>query len=97
MLDHDWRFAELIARTWTGPGLREHYLADPRQVLAEAGIDLAPGAAAPMLPTAEDLEIVEDRFETLPEAASTKFCSCLCLVDDPQVGTGQPVPEALAA
>ncbi len=103
-LDHDWRFAELVARTFTDPALRERYLADPRTVLAEAGVELAAGSPAPALPAAEDLDIVVGSFGTgddhvLPVTADsgTGTFFCLCLVDDPQEPPVAAVPETRAA
>ncbi|GAA1072888.1 hypothetical protein GCM10009665_79220 [Kitasatospora nipponensis] len=74
-IDQDWRFAELIVRSWTEPDLRSRYQANPSEVLAEAGITAAPGEALPALPAGEDLEVVIDLFETLPDQPpATGFC-----------------------
>ncbi|MDO0926667.1 hypothetical protein QQY24_15045 [Streptomyces sp. TG1A-8] len=102
-LDHDWRFAELVARTWTEPDLKERYAADPHRVLAEAGIDLAPGTPVPHLPAGEELDVVVAPFDTLPAAAPTAGF-CLSLMDPTTApdrsAAGRVVralPEALAA
>ncbi|MBL1106837.1 TIGR04351 family putative TOMM peptide [Streptomyces sp. 5-8] len=101
-LDHDWRFAELVARTWTETDLKERYLADPHRVLAEAGIDLAPGAPAPALPDGADLDVVVAPFDTLPAVAPAAGF-CLSLVDPPSIADlpvvrhSRALPEALAA
>ncbi|GAA2150605.1 hypothetical protein GCM10009760_45180 [Kitasatospora kazusensis] len=65
-LDEDWRFADLIVRAWTEPGLRRRYEENPYRVLAEAGIRTLPGEAVPILPAAEELDLVVDLFELLP-------------------------------
>ncbi|SEB31114.1 putative TOMM peptide [Streptomyces misionensis] len=94
-LTHDWRFAELIARTWMEPALRERYLAEPRRVLAEAGIELPAGCPVPALPSSEELEVVVDRFDTLP-AAAPAAAFCLSLADEPMTAVCGAV-GALAA
>ncbi len=80
-LEHDWRFAELVARSWTEPQLRGRYLADPHAVLAEAGLTLAAGEPVPALPTDDGLEIVVDTFDNAAEAGAF---FCLSLVDEPE-------------
>lgn len=50
-IDHDWRFAELVARTWTEPELALRYRRDSHAVLSEFGIQLASREQAPTLPT----------------------------------------------
>jgi putative thiazole/oxazole-modified microcin (TOMM)-like peptide len=101
-LDHDWRFAELVARTWIEADLRERYLADPHRVLAEAGIDLAPGAPVPALPDGADLDVVVARFDTLPAVApAAGFCLSLIdplpVADRPAPHCSRALPEALTA
>ncbi|WP_399930781.1 hypothetical protein [Streptomyces kanamyceticus] len=95
-LDHDWRFAELIARTWTDSELRARYLADPRHVLAEAGIELPPGSAVPALLPGEELDLVVDRFDTLPAAAPAAGF-CLSLADEPTAAFAPAMTETPAA
>lgn len=80
-IEHDWRFAVLVARTWTEPALRSSYLADPHRVLAEAGIELTPGSPAPVLPTETELDLVVEHFDTLP-GPSPAAGFCLSLADD---------------
>lgn len=48
-VEQDWRFAELVARTWMEPGLAERYAADPCAVLSEFGLDVARPDDAPSL------------------------------------------------
>ncbi|MDH6128046.1 hypothetical protein [Kitasatospora sp. GP82] len=74
-VNEDWRFAELIVRAWTEPGLRRRYEENPHQVLAEAGIPTVPGEAVPALPVVEELDVVVDLFDLLPaEAPATAMC-----------------------
>ncbi|MDH6580681.1 hypothetical protein [Kitasatospora sp. MAP5-34] len=74
-IDKDWRFAELIVRSWTEPDLAARYQADPYHVLAEAGIHPAPGEtppALPALPAHEELEVVIDLFTGPASHTSTQ-------------------------
>ncbi|MFI6847853.1 hypothetical protein OG535_04635 [Kitasatospora sp. NBC_00085] len=74
-IDKDWRFAEVILRAWTEPGLRHRYEDDPAQVLAEAGIQTVPGEPLPALPLAEELDVVTELFDLLPaQAPATALC-----------------------
>jgi hypothetical protein len=90
-IDKDWRFAELIVRVWTEPGLRRRYEENPFQVLAEAGIRTIPGEAVPTLPAAEELDVVVDLFELLPSEAPA-VSNCLSINDTAPV---RPAAEAL--
>lgn len=92
-LEHDWRFAELVARTWTEDGLRERYLAHPHEVLAEAGITLPAGSAVPELPADDGMDIVVEAFDApsgarghglVPGTPAEGTFFCLSLVDEPQ-------------
>jgi hypothetical protein len=60
-VEHDWRFAELIARSWMEPQLAVRYAADPCRVLAEFGLKVTRREDAPALEpySGPDL-IVED-------------------------------------
>lgn len=57
-IDHDWRFAELVARTWTEPELAVRYHENSHAVLSEFGIELASLEQAPTLPTEPDGALV---------------------------------------
>lgn len=48
-VEHDWRFAELVARSWMEPELAVRYAADPCGVLAEFGLTVARREDAPSL------------------------------------------------
>ncbi len=48
-VEHDWRFAELVARSWMEPELAVRYAADPCRVLAEFGLTVARREDAPGL------------------------------------------------
>ena len=48
-VEHDWRFAELVARSWMEPELVVRYAADPRAVLAEFGLKVDRREDAPAL------------------------------------------------
>ncbi|AUG78887.1 hypothetical protein CFP65_4132 [Kitasatospora sp. MMS16-BH015] len=76
-IDQDWRFAELIVRALTEPGLRRRYEENPYRVLAEAGIGTTPGEAVPALPAAEELDLVVDLFDRLPAVAPGPASYCL--------------------
>lgn len=56
-VEHDWRFAELVARTCLQPELALRYALEPRNVLAEFGIPVAPGSVIPALPADTDTEV----------------------------------------
>ncbi|MEV7601805.1 hypothetical protein AB0O91_31020 [Kitasatospora sp. NPDC089797] len=93
-IDKDWRFAELIVRVWTEPGLRRRYEENPARVLAEAGIRTVPGEAIPALPAAEELDVVVDLFELLPNEAPP-VAGCLSINDTAPVAV-HPAVGALA-
>ncbi|HEU5429417.1 MAG TPA: hypothetical protein VFU74_21240 [Actinocrinis sp.] len=48
-VEHDWRFAELVARSWMEPELVVRYAADPCAVLAEFGLEVTRREDAPSL------------------------------------------------
>lgn len=48
-VERDWRFAELVARSWMEPELAVRYAADPCGVLAEFGLKVARREDAPSL------------------------------------------------
>jgi hypothetical protein len=62
-VEQDWRFAELVARTWTEPALADRYTADPCAVLAEFGMKVTNPRDAPTLVRPARSEIVVDRLD----------------------------------
>ncbi|MFK4221523.1 hypothetical protein [Streptomyces sp. NPDC019890] len=48
-VEHDWRFAELVARSFLQPELALRYALEPRNVLAEFGIATDSSTAIPAL------------------------------------------------
>jgi putative thiazole/oxazole-modified microcin (TOMM)-like peptide len=59
----DWRFAELVARTWLEPELAERYGADPCAVLAEFGLSIADPGEAPRLEPVAEFELIIDELD----------------------------------
>jgi putative thiazole/oxazole-modified microcin (TOMM)-like peptide len=59
----DWRFAELVARTWLEPELAERYGADPCAVLAEFGLSIADPGDAPRLEPVAEFELIIDELD----------------------------------
>lgn len=56
-VEHDWRFAELVARSFLQPELALRYALEPRNVLAEFGIPTTTDSAIPALPAEADTEV----------------------------------------
>ncbi|MFF3323725.1 hypothetical protein [Streptomyces sp. NPDC002889] len=63
-VEHDWRFAELVARSYLQPELALRYALEPRNVLAEFGIPVAPGSVIPALPADTDTEVTITNLST---------------------------------
>lgn len=78
-VEHDWRFAELVARSWMEPELVVRYAADPCQVLAEFGLEITRREQAPALePYCGPDLIIED----LEHARGHRLNgSCICWND----------------
>lgn len=74
-IEHDWRFAELIARSWMEQGLAARYRTDPCSVLAEFGIDLADPQAAPVLPADPGDDVVIDDLDRAADVAPFTICT----------------------
>ncbi|MFD9125580.1 TIGR04351 family putative TOMM peptide [Kitasatospora sp. NPDC059571] len=70
-IEQDWRFAELVARTWLEPGLAESYTQDPRGVLADFGIELAAGEPVPALPAVAGMKLVIEDLDTAARSMNT--------------------------
>lgn len=82
-MEQDWRFAELVARTWIEPALSTRYQEDPHAVLADFGLHLPSGCAVPLLPPAPALDLVVEDFGAVGvRAGSCSQCtSCtVCVV-----------------
>lgn len=77
-LENDWRFAELIAATWLEPELSIRYTQSPAAVLAEFGILLREGEAAPALPAATELDLLVEEFDRLSETSPDLRASLRC-------------------
>lgn len=93
-VEQDWRFAELVARSWMEPELAVRYAADPCRVLAEFGLKVARREDAPSLEPycgpdliIEDLEHARGHRLT----GTGGFCGGEPEDDDP-AEKGEPVP-----
>jgi putative thiazole/oxazole-modified microcin (TOMM)-like peptide len=75
----DWRFAELVARTWLEPELAERYGADPCAVLAEFGLSIADPGEAPRLEPVAEFELIIDELDW---SAAAGAHACFCNVPD---------------
>jgi hypothetical protein len=82
-IEHDWRFAELVARSWTDQDLAIRYDEDPRSVLADFELRLDSGADVPPLPTdVEDGLLIEDLDQYSATVLPTGFCSAGLAAED---------------
>jgi hypothetical protein len=82
-VEHDWRFAELVARSWVNPDLAVCYREDPHSVLAEFELRLDAGAAAPPLPTHSEGDLlIEDLDHCSAIMLPTGFCNAGLAVED---------------
>ncbi|GAA2055117.1 hypothetical protein GCM10009839_74530 [Catenulispora yoronensis] len=96
-IEMDWRFAELVARTWMEPDLAHRYRNDPVPVLAEFGLTVTSAAQAPRLEAVPTVELV---IEGLDDTDYIPHHGVFCVNDsvrpagDPQVlvpADGHPV------
>jgi putative thiazole/oxazole-modified microcin (TOMM)-like peptide len=80
-VEQDWRFAELVARTWMEPSLADRYTADPCAVLAEFGLIVTSRQDAPSLEPYRGLELIIEELEHLvsPQLTATGGA---CTTDD---------------
>jgi hypothetical protein len=80
-IDHDWRFAELIARATTEPELAVRYREDSRAVLGEFGIEIDDRDEAPSLSAGSDDDLI------IEDVGSTGFALyTLCASESSQDG-----------
>ncbi|MEV6398569.1 hypothetical protein AB0M39_27980 [Streptomyces sp. NPDC051907] len=78
-IDHDWRFAELVARSCLQPDLALRYALEPLTVLAEFGIVAGPDTVIPALPTDVQQEMTIISLTSLKTHSSTQSFTCtLC-------------------
>jgi hypothetical protein len=82
-VEHDWRFAELVARSWVNPDLAASYREDPHSVLAEFELRLDARAAAPPLPMHSEGDLlIEDLDHCSAIMLPTGFCNARLAVED---------------
>jgi putative thiazole/oxazole-modified microcin (TOMM)-like peptide len=89
-IEMDWRFAELVARTWMEPDLAYRYRVDPVPVLAEFGLTVASAADAPRL---ETIPMVELEIDGLDEADFSYSPPCIKDLTPGLSGDGGPRPN----
>ena len=87
-VEHDWRFAELVARSFLQPELALRYALEPRNVLAEFGIPMTAGSAIPALPAEAHTEVTIINLSSsgeLDPAHSVRGAvrSCICFTEQP--------------
>lgn len=90
-IELDWRFAELVVRTWIEPELARRYAEDPLPVLAEFGLSVPDASAAPRLEEISDTELVIEDFSGT-ESDFQQVGLCVCVSDG-----GRPRPGSAAA
>ncbi|MDH6110619.1 putative thiazole/oxazole-modified microcin (TOMM)-like peptide [Kitasatospora sp. MAP12-15] len=73
-LECDWRFAELVVWTYLDPTLRTRYTVEPAAVLAEFGLLLPAGTAAPSLDGPAGGGLVITNADDLTAEGITSFC-----------------------
>ncbi|MDH2390788.1 hypothetical protein QCN29_18730 [Streptomyces sp. HNM0663] len=102
-VEHDWRFAELVARSCLQPELALRYALEPRNVLAEFGLTTGPESPIPALPTGADAEVCIINLSSsatdlsYDETGGTQPCICgtrAALTPEP---AGRPVRQGAAA
>lgn len=79
-IELDWRFAELVVRTWMEPELNARYLADPVSVLAEFGLSVAEPALAPRLTNFPEPELDIEGLDGFEDGFG-RVKSCICSSD----------------
>jgi putative thiazole/oxazole-modified microcin (TOMM)-like peptide len=89
-IELDWRFAELVVRTWMEPELARRYAEDPVPVLAEFGLFLTDASAAPRLEAIPEAELVIEDFSG-SEADFQRVKSCTSPPCTKDVTRAQPV------
>lgn len=84
-VESDWRFAALVARSWSEPALLDRYADDPYRVLAEYGLAVDEEHDVPSLAGMAGIELViEDLDLAHTSARSCTACTaCQCVIDLP--------------
>ncbi|MCX4820525.1 hypothetical protein OG883_11515 [Streptomyces sp. NBC_01142] len=82
-IDHDWRFAELVARSYLQPDLALRYALEPRTVLAEFGMTTGPDTVIPALPTEAPQEMTIISLTSLKTHRSTESFTCIVCGSSP--------------
>lgn len=95
-IELDWRFAELVVRTWMEPELGVRYQTDPVSVLAEFGLSVVDPALAPKLAAHPESELViEDLEGSKADFGKVKSCaSCVACVNDQPLIAGDKTGPA---
>lgn len=95
-VEHDWRFAELVARSFLQPELALRYALEPRNVLAEFGIPIAPESIIPALPAEADTEVTITNLSSADEsdpAFSVPGARFACICATRQALVPEPVRQ----
>ncbi|MFF3664855.1 hypothetical protein [Microtetraspora malaysiensis] len=72
------RFARLVARAWSDESIRERYEQNPRELLAEAGIDWPEDVPVPELPARPDRALDLESLETSAGGALSTIGTVSC-------------------
>lgn len=82
-VERDWRFAALVARSWSEPALLDRYADDPYRVLAEYGLAVDEEHDVPSLAGMAAVELViEDLDRPRTPVRSCTACGT-CVTDLP--------------
>lgn len=90
-VERDWRFAALVARSWSEPALLDRYADDPYRVLAEYGLAVGEGNDVPSLARMTGFELVIEDLDR-PHGTTRSCTACGTCVTDPQ---HEPAPDAV--
>jgi putative thiazole/oxazole-modified microcin (TOMM)-like peptide len=89
-VEQDWRFAELVARTWMEPGLVDRYATDPCSVLAEFGLTVTRSEDAPSLEPYCGSELIIEDLEHARGIRPTHSNCCYSFEDQQSDETAGP-------
>ncbi|MGP3977382.1 hypothetical protein ACTWQF_25905 [Streptomyces sp. 8N114] len=89
-IDQDWRFAELTAQCCLDPALAVRYAVEPREVLAEFGINADEGTHLPALPAGLGAEVTITSLD--PHEAVGHTTDCQTWVPVPVAEPRVPAP-----